>query len=145
MIVGKKGWGYEGTFELVRQMHLEEKVVFLDYLPDEELLALYNTCKFFIMPSLYEGFGLPPLEAMACGAPVIVSNRSSLPEVVGEAALLVDPYSVEEMTAKMNILLRQVEVRKELEKKSLAQVQKFSWRETAAKTLEVFKKVANEK
>ncbi len=145
VIVGKKGWGYEPIFDLVNKMNLKDSVIFLDYVKDNDLLALYNTCKFFVMPSLYEGFGLPPLEAMACGAPVIVSNRSSLPEVVGEAAMLVDPYSVEDMQEKMNILLRQREIRKELEEKSLEQAAKFSWKKTAEETLKIFRKVVNEK
>lgn len=145
VIVGKKGWGYQEVFELVKKMNLKGAVIFLDYVKDKELLALYNTCKFFVMPSLYEGFGLPPLEAMACGAPVIVSNRSSLPEVVGEAALLVDPYSVEDLQEKINILLRRRDIRKELEKKSIVQAQRFSWEQTARKTYQVFKQVLNEK
>lgn len=143
VLVGKKGWQEAEIFNEIKQLHLQEKVIWLDYVSKEELRVLYNACLFFILPSLYEGFGLPILEAMACGAPVISSDRASLPEVVGEAGLLVNPYEVEDLKEKMNLLFMNHELRLALEKKSLVQVQKFSWLKTARETLAVWQKVLN--
>ena len=97
----------------------------------------------FVFPSLYEGFGLPVLEAMACGCPVITSNVSSLPEVVGDAALLVDPYNVEALAQAMLTVLEDDELKKEMSKKGIAQAQKFSWDKAGAEFLAVCTDVAN--
>jgi glycosyltransferase involved in cell wall biosynthesis len=94
VIAGKKEWEYKEIFETVDKLNLQNNVVFTGYVLDEDLPALYNAADLFVYPSLYEGFGLPPLEAMACGTPVITSNTSSLPEVVGNAGIMVDPYDV---------------------------------------------------
>ncbi|MFH1536436.1 MAG: glycosyltransferase family 1 protein [Patescibacteria group bacterium] len=142
VIVGKKAWGFEDIMDLVQKLKLEDKIKFLDYVEDIDLLNLYNACSFFVLVSLYEGFGLTPLEAMACSAPVIVSNTSSLPEVVGEAGILVDPNSVEGIQEKMNLLLGNENLRQDLKEKSLNQAQKFTWAKTAKKTLEVFEHVS---
>ena len=138
VIVGKKAWGFENLLELVNKYNLQGKVKFLDYVSNEDLNNLYNACRFFVLVSLYEGFGLTPLEAMACGAPVLVSNTSSLPEVVGEAGMLVDPKNIEKIGNKMNILLDNDNLRNEMREKSLQQASKFSWGATARKTLDVF-------
>ncbi|MBU0731546.1 glycosyltransferase family 4 protein [Patescibacteria group bacterium] len=141
VIVGKKAWGFEDLLELVNKYNLQGRVKFLDYVANEDLNNLYNACRFFVLVSLYEGFGLTPLEAMACGAPVLVSNTSSLPEVVGEAGMLVDPKNIEKIGNKMNILLENENLINEMREKSLAQAKKFSWSITAQKTMDVFNKV----
>lgn len=114
---------------------LEGRVVFLDYVPAEELPALYANAALGVWPSLYEGFGLPPLEAMACGTPVIVSNAGSLPEVVGEAGLLVDPLDVDALAGAMVRVLTDDVLRAELGERGLARSKQFSWEETACRTL----------
>lgn len=141
VIVGKAGWGLKEILLLIRRLRLENKVLLLDYVPEEDLLFLYNTCLFFIFPSLYEGFGLPPLEAMNCGAPVIVSNTSSLPEVVGTAGLYIDPYNIEDIKEKIEALLQDSTLPTELKEKSLQQARKFSWEKTAQATIEIFKRI----
>ena len=94
VVVGKKAWKYEGTFRRLAELGPEDDMIFTGYLEDEDLPAVYAGAPAFVFPSLYEGFGLPPLEAMACGVPVITSNTSSLPEVVGDAGLMLDPHDV---------------------------------------------------
>lgn len=141
VIVGRFGWRWQASIDLVKRLRLEEKVLFLNYLPEKDLLYLYNTCLFFIFPSLYEGFGLPVLEAMNCGAPVVVSNTSSLPEVVEEAGLYIDPYDVGDIKEKIEMLLNSESLQAELKEKSLRQAKKFSWRKTAQETAGVFKEV----
>lgn len=141
VLVGKKGWKYDGVFEKIRKYHLQNNVVYLDYVSQDQLVALYNACLFFVMPSLYEGFGFPALEAMKCGAPVAVSQNSSLPEVVGEAGVLFDPYDVESIRARMDLLFRDDAMRQQMQQKSVDQAMKFSWNRTARETLEVFHQV----
>ncbi len=116
-------------------------VRFIPDVDDRDLPALYAGAAVFVMPSLYEGFGLPPLEAMACGAPVICSNAASLPEVVGDAALLVDPRSVDEMAAAIQRVLSDAALRDELRAKSLARAAQFSWERAAYETLAVYHSV----
>jgi glycosyltransferase involved in cell wall biosynthesis len=115
----------------------------MGYVPDSELLSLFAEADVFVFPSLYEGFGLPVLEAMACGCPVITSNVSSLPEVVGDAALLVDPYNVEALAQAMLTVLEDDELKKEMSKKGIAQAQKFSWDKAGAEFLALCTDVAN--
>jgi Glycosyltransferase len=105
VIVGKKGWLYEGFFRRLRELGLEDRVIFTGYVPDEDLPAIYSAADLFVFPSLYEGFGLPVLEAMACGTPVVCSNTSSLPEVAGDAALLVDPTDVRALAGAIERVL----------------------------------------
>jgi glycosyltransferase involved in cell wall biosynthesis len=112
------------------------------YLSDSEILSLYEEADVFVYPSLYEGFGLPVLEAMACGCPVIASNVSSLPEVVGEAGLLVDPYNVEALARAIRTVLDDDELKREMSRKSIAQAQKFSWTKAGAELLAVCQEVA---
>src|SRR5205085_11466646 len=95
VIVGRKAWLYEDTFVAARESGYVDDLVFTEYVPDADLVALYNAANLFVYPSLFEGFGIPPLEAMACGTPVVCSNATSLPEVVGDAALTADPLDVE--------------------------------------------------
>lgn len=140
VIGGKKGWYYEEIFTTVRALKLENEIQFLGRLPDEHLPALYRNAKLFLFPSFYEGFGLPPLEAMACGTPVISANISSLPEVIGDAGLLVDPYNIDELAQAIERLLTDNEVYTRLKGKIVTQAEKFSWQETAKQTLAVFQK-----
>ncbi len=126
---------------LAEDLGLAGRVIFTGNVAGHDLPVLYNLAAVFVFPSLYEGFGLPPLEAMACGTPVITSNRSSLPEVTGEAALLVDPYSSEELTAAIDRVLQDEGLCREMAAKGLLQAAEFSWEETARQTLEVYKEV----
>jgi glycosyltransferase involved in cell wall biosynthesis len=128
--------------KLAGELHLQDNVRYLQSLKKEELTSLYNCAQFLVFPSLYEGFGLPALEAMACGCPVIASNRASLPEVVGEAGLFFDPEEPEELAEKMSLLGNDEALRQELKERGRAQAQKFRWERTAEMTLEVFRTVA---
>jgi glycosyltransferase involved in cell wall biosynthesis len=123
-------------------LQLPEQVKFLGGVTSEELLYLYNAAQIFVLPSFYEGFGLPPLEAMACGTPVIASNTSSLPEVVGDAGILIDPNDVEGWTVEIWHLLSDDKRRAELAEKGLRRAQLFSWERAARETLSVYHKVA---
>ena len=134
VIVGNKGWNFDDILEEGNR----EKVHLIGYVDAAELVALYNLAKIFVFPSLYEGFGIPPLEAMSCGCPVVTSNISSLPEVVGDAALLIDPYSTEEIAGAIGTLLANSELNQDLSRKGLRQATKFSWEKSAKKLLEVF-------
>ncbi len=140
LVAGRKGWLCQGVFEHVRQAGMESEVDFLDHVPDADLPALFAACEAFVFPSLYEGFGLPPLEAMACGAPVVCSNTSSLPEVVGDAALCVDPREVGEIAAAVERVIGDARLREELRAKGLAQAARFSWERAARETLQVYEK-----
>jgi len=141
VIVGKKGWLYEGFFRKLYELGLEQEVIFPGFVPDEDLPAVYSAAGLFVFPSLYEGFGLPVLEAMACGAPVISSTTSSLPEVTGEAALLVDPKSVEALTRAIRDVLDNKELRDELRAKGPRQAAKFTWDTAAHETLAIYASV----
>lgn len=137
VVAGGKGWLYESIFDYVRELGLEEEVLFAGFVADEDLPALYNLADLFAFPSLYEGFGLPALEAMACGTPVVCSDASSLPEVAGDAALLVDPLDVEGWVEAMERALREEELRRELVARGLAQARRFTWERAAGELLEI--------
>ena len=141
VIVGKKGWMWEEILAAPKKFGIEDKVTFLDYVSDEDLPVLYQNAKCFVLISLYEGFGLPALEAMSYGCPVIVSNVSSLPEVVGEAGILVDPNNAGEITEAINKVIRDNKTREEMIKKGLKQAAKFSWEKCARETLKVIEEV----
>lgn len=121
-----------------RRCGMEGRVKRVEFVDEEELLLLYNACGLFAYPSLYEGFGLPVIEAMACGAPVACSNTTSLPEVAGEAAAYFDPYSAEDMARTMALVLDDTEIREDLSRAGLARAASFSWRRAAEETLRVF-------
>lgn len=140
VIVGRKGWLYGDIFREVRLSGLEEEVVFCGYVPRKDLLYLYNAAAIFVYPSLYEGFGLPILEAMACGCPVVASNTSSMPEVCGEAALLVNPHNTEELTGALAKAREDRSLCQSLVEKGLSQAKKFSWEKAAKETLAVYTK-----
>jgi len=140
VIGGAKGWFYQDVFARVEELALEDEVLFPGYIPASELPLWYNAAELFVYPSLYEGFGLPPLEAMACGAPVVVANTSSLPEVVGEAGVLVDPLDVEELAEAMRQVLGDEALRQEMKERGLRRAQGFSWAETAQGTVQVYQR-----
>jgi len=143
VITGKKGWKYKNIFETVRRLNLSDEIIFTDYVPDKDLPALYNAADLFVYPSIYEGFGLPPLEAMACGTSVITSNTSSFPEVVGSAGIMVNPYDVDELAEKISEVIGSDKLKEELSRKGLEQAKMFSWEKCARETLEVFKEGIN--
>ncbi|MDH5781351.1 MAG: glycosyltransferase family 4 protein [Dehalococcoidia bacterium] len=143
--VGKAG-GKEADFrrqtiEVIDSLNLNGRVIFTEVVSKENLRAYYSNAKCLVLPSLYEGFGFPPLEAMACGCPVITPNSSSLPEVVGEAAIKVPPQDIEALAEALKKVLTNKELRKSLIAKGKAQAVKFSWDQAAEKTLEVYKEV----
>lgn len=138
VIVGGKGWKYTEIFDLIKIFKLKDDVIFTDYVPDNDLVKFYNIADLFVYPSLYEGFGLPPLEAMACGCPVITSNISSLPEVVGDAGLMIDPNDVENLTESMHEILTKEGLKEDYIKKSLERAKMFSWKKTAEQTWETY-------
>lgn len=138
VLAGTKGWKCSDIYALSRHLGLEHRVQFLGYVPDALLPALYNTATIFVYPSLYEGFGLPVLEAMACGTPVIASNTSSLPEVVGEAGILVEPLDIKELASAMFLLAQNAELRRGLTRKGLERAARFSWERTARETIRVY-------
>ncbi len=139
VVAGDRGWLYEGIFAAAQNANARDRIHLIGHQPDDVVVELMNFCELFVFPSLYEGFGLPPLEAMACGAPVITSITSSLPEVVGDAALLVNPLRIEEIAT--SILLKDAEMRRQLREKGLARAALFSWKNAARKTLKVYKLV----
>lgn len=145
VIAGGKGWKYNEIFETIDKLGLKNDVIFTGYVPDEDLVKLYNAADLFVYPSLYEGFGLPPLEAMACGCPVITSNASSLPEVVGNAGIMVDPYNFDILYEKICEVLSNNGFRDELRKKSLNRAKLFSWEKTAEETCKIYEEVLNRK
>ncbi|MCL4459346.1 MAG: glycosyltransferase family 4 protein [Chloroflexi bacterium] len=129
----------------VRHFGLEDRVQLLGLVPEEDMPALYAAATALIYPSLYEGFGLPPLEAMACGTPVICSSASSLPEIVGEAALMVDPTDTAALTQAMRAILSDSELRTSLRRRGLERASLFSWEKTARQTLAVYEEVGQER
>lgn len=143
VITGKKGWYYEGLFKLVDELKLQDEVIFTGYVEDEDLPALYNAARIFAFPSQYEGFGLPPLEAMAAGTPVISSNTSSMPEVVGDAGILLKPEGEKAWAEAMIELVNDKRYWVTLRKKGLERAKQFSWDRCAKETIAVYEKVAN--
>lgn len=141
VIAGKKGWMYDELFKKIEEYKLIDRIIFTGYVPDDKLPALYKGAKIFVYPSLYEGFGLPPLEAMSCGTPVITSNTSSLPEVVGDAGYLFDPNNAQELTDKILLLLNNEALRQEFINKGKKRSALFDWDKTAAETLKVYEKI----
>lgn len=128
-------------FQTLKVLGIEEKVIFTGPVPEKDLVALYNAADLFVYPCLYAGFGIPPLEAMACGTPVITSNNSSLPEVVDDAGLLINPYNTTELAQSINALISDDETRKKLIKKGLKRSKLFKWSDTAIKTLEIYEQI----
>ncbi len=141
VIAGMKGWKYHGIFDLLRELSLEERVVFTGFVPEEDLPPLYSGADVFVYPSLYEGFGIPVLEAMACGTPVVASKTSSLPEVVGDAGLLADPHSPGEIAARIEEVLKNPGLAEKLSLLGRKRAGEFTWERTARGTLQVYGEV----
>jgi len=141
VLCGGRGWLCDEVFKLVEDLKLQDQVRFTGYVEDTDLPALYSAAEAFIYPSLYEGFGLPPLEAMACGAPVITSNVSSLPEVVGAAGLMHDPNDHRALAQKIAELLGDETAREHFKREGLKQAARFSWERAARETQSVYDEV----
>jgi len=139
VLCGMKSWGYPSFVKTVEDLNLENKVVFKGYVPDGELKSMYSNASLFVFPSLVEGFGFPILEAMSYGVPVITSNCGAMVEIAGDAALLVDPYSVDEIAEAIYDVLTNESLREDLVKKGLERASQFSWEKTARETLAVYK------
>ena len=126
---------------LMRELKIEGRVKFIHSIPSEDLAVLYSLAELFVLPSKYEGFGIPILEAMSCGTPVITSNLSSMPEVAGKAAVLIDPYNIEEIASAISDVICDDSLMNEMSKKGLVQASQFSWDRTARETVKVYEKV----
>jgi glycosyltransferase involved in cell wall biosynthesis len=139
-LIGGKGWLYDEIFARVEALHLRDEIRFVGYIPGQELAEWYNAATLFVYPSLYEGFGLPPLEAMACGTPVVTSGISSLPEVVGPAGVTVDPTDVDALAEAVAGVLADAEKRQVMQAAGLAQASGFSWQKAARETVRSYRR-----
>ena len=142
VLAGKCAWLYEETLRTIKELQVSDSVILTGYVPENDLPVLYSGALCFVYPSYFEGFGLPPLEAMKCGAPVIVGNRTSLPEVVGDAGILVDPFDPNAIAGAMKKLISDSNLRAELTARGMARAKLFDWRETARQTLKVYQRAA---
>jgi glycosyltransferase involved in cell wall biosynthesis len=142
VLVGKCAWLYDETLRTIKELEVSNSVILTGYVPEADLPTLYSGALCFVYPSYFEGFGLPPLEAMKCGAPVIVGNKTSLPEVVGDAGLLVDPFEVDEIASAIQKVITDSDLRAHLRAKGLERASLFDWQETARQTLGVYEKAA---
>jgi len=142
VIAGRPGWMYEEVYSTAAGLGLSDAVVFTGYVPDVSLPALYSGATVFVYPSLYEGFGLPVLEAMSCGTPVVTSNVSSMAEIAADAAHLADPRDVESLAAALHDVLNDAGLRRSLRERGLARASSFSWQSTARQTWNVYLEAA---
>ncbi|MEA3335998.1 MAG: glycosyltransferase family 1 protein [Chloroflexota bacterium] len=145
VVAGKAQWRESDIFEAVEGRGLTDRVIFPGYVDDNDVPALYSAASLFVFPTLYEGFGLPPLEAMACGTPVVCSNAASLPEVVGDAAVQVDPTDTDALAKAMADVLGDPNQANELRERGLERAARFSWDRCAAETLAVYREVMQER
>ena len=141
VVAGGEGWLMDETFSAMCAEDVRPHLCLTGYLDDDDLRALYSSCRAFIYPSLYEGFGLPPLEAMACGAPVIAGRIAALQETLADAAILVDPLDVAELARAIVLLMKDGQRRDELVMKAHARVENFSWQEAARRTYEIYSRI----
>jgi glycosyltransferase involved in cell wall biosynthesis len=142
VLVGKCAWLFDETLQTISELGVTDFVVLTGYVPQADLPPLYSGALCFVYPSYFEGFGLPPLEAMKCGAPVIVGNRTSLPEVVGDAGVLVDPFDVDDIASAIKRVIADPGLRSSLRTQGLERAKLFDWQETARQTLAVYHKAA---
>lgn len=142
VVIGKKGWLYEPILAAPEKYNVKDQVRFLDFVTDDDIPAFYKNAECFVLPSLYEGFGLPVLEAMRYDCPVITSNVSSLPEAGGDAAIYCDPENTEDIAEKIEKVLSDSALQEEMVKKGREQVKKFSWEKSAKKTISVLQEIA---
>jgi glycosyltransferase involved in cell wall biosynthesis len=138
VLIGAYGWNSKDLYSMISDLKLNDRIRFPGYVDIEELPVIYNLADVFVYPSLYEGFGLPPLEAMACGCPVITSNVASLPEVVGDAAETLDPLDIEALEFSIKKMLHDVDVRNKFIEKGLQNIKHFTWEQCAAETVKVY-------
>lgn len=143
VIGGKKGKSYDIYKKKAIDLKIENKVIFPGFIPIEHLPYFYNAAKIFVYPSLYEGFGLPPIEAMACGTPVIASNRTSIPEVLNDAAYLINPEDIDSLCSAITNILENKSLRENLIRKGFLKNNSLTWKNTALKTLECYNKIYN--
>ncbi|GAG67499.1 unnamed protein product, partial [marine sediment metagenome] len=141
VIVGRTGWKSEATYRERELSLYKDDILFIGRVSDKELVQIYNQAEIFVYPSLFEGFGLPPMEAMSCGLPVIASDSSSLKEVVGDAGILVPSEDYREISKQISYILKNEKITEELKEKSLKQAKKFNWEKTARKTLKIYKEI----
>ena len=141
VLAGSIGWKSESLFKLIEHYKLQDNIKILGYISQTEKVALYNKATCFIFPSIYEGFGMPVLEAMACGCPVITSNTSSLPEVVGKAGLMVDPYNIDEISSSISRLINDSSLQQSFRILGLEQANKFKWKNTANSVIDLYKSI----
>jgi len=139
IIAGTKGWLYSEVFDVVKNSEFKNDIIFTGFVGEEDKPYLYNLASAFVYPSFFEGFGLPPLEAMACGVPTIVSNKSSLPEVVGDSAIMVDPQNIDELNIAIKEVLENQELNSHLRRRGMERAKKFSWDNAAKQLLEQIK------
>lgn len=144
VLAGAKGWLYDDIFALVKKLKLEKQVIFTKYVPSEDMTPLICGATAFVFPSLYEGFGMPPLEAMACGIPVLTSGEASLPEVTGDCAVICDAYSVRDIAKGLYRLYKSPDLRKDLSRRGLERAKTFTWEKSAEKLYEIYKELADE-
>ncbi len=143
VVVGGSGWKSNDLHAAIDELDLQDSIIFPGYIGQDDLPAIYNACSLFLFPSLYEGFGIPLLEAMACGKTIISSNTSSMPEVVADAGILIDPLDEQKWAEQISKTLSDLSLIKELGQKSLKRASGFSWQKMAKETLQIYKKVAN--
>jgi len=141
VLVGQKGWDYSELLSEFEDSRYRRDIIRTGYVSDNDLVALYTGAEVFVFPSFYEGFGLPVLEAMSCGTPVITSNSSSLPEVVGDAGLLIDPRNIQEIVEAIMKILHDESLQQSLSSKALKRAQCFSWDRCVQETIEVYQRV----
>lgn len=142
VITGKEGWYYENLYQQVRDLGLVNRVIFTGYIEEQDKVDLYNGAAIFVFPSIYEGFGLPPLEAMSCGIPVISSNTSSMPEVIDNAGILLSPTDKNSWIKAIRLIIDDAKIRKNLQAKGLERAKKFSWKKSAQETLKVYEEIS---
>ena len=138
VLAGGYGWRNNHIYQLVQTLHLEDDVLFTEYVPEEDVQPLLCGAMAFVFPSVYEGFGMPPLEAMACGTPVLTTRAASLPEVVGDAAVIVDPHHTEDIAQGLEKLFLDAALRERLQKEGLRRAAMFSWENAAAALYDVY-------
>ncbi|MEK7624621.1 MAG: glycosyltransferase family 1 protein [Patescibacteria group bacterium] len=141
VIAGSKGWLYDKVFQEAKNSKFREEIIFWGAATPSEALFLYNLAEVFVYPSFFEGFGFPPLEAQACGLPVITSNRSSLPEVMENSALMIDPWRIDDLVFNLKNILTGQNLRKRLQKAGFSNLKRFDWAKTAQETINVFSKI----
>jgi glycosyltransferase involved in cell wall biosynthesis len=140
VIVGAKGWLYDELFRRVEELDVDDKILFPGYVAAADLPSLYSAATAAVMPSVYEGFGLPVLEAMACGTPVVSSDTSSLPELGGDAALYFDPYDLDGMANAIRDVWTDADLREDMSQRGFEQAASFSWQRAADETLRVYER-----